>query len=781
MVTEEEIDLCISDLKASQTSEKQNLKLSLDLGMLPAGSPNLVVVEKIVRMGPPTVPAELPKDGKRAFPRSVLFSKCANGEKISRDWLAWSEIKESLFCFPCRLFGRASDTSQSRCSVLLSDEGWRKEYGWRKLYDKLPPHEQSLFHKRCYANWRELERRINKDSEIHFQLDAAIAKDVKYWRGLLETILKVVLFISERALAFRGDSDKIGDPHNGNFLGMLELVGNFDAPMREHLSKVQDSQENGTRLQAHYLSYTSQNEFVEVCSNRVIEKILEERKASRYFSILVDGTPDASHFDQTTFILRYVFDCESEYKIVERFLCFSRSTGKTGQDIADLIMEELEKYRIPIKDCRGQGYDNGANMAGIYKGAQAIIKAINPFALYSNCGAHSLNLCGVNAAECCSDVITFFGMVQKLYNFFSKSTQRWEILTSTVGCSLHMLSDTRWSARVESVEPFAKHLPLLTAALSTCEKTNLTSECKIELKAIKHYLSSFTCILMSTIWFKVLKAIDFRNKIIQARNATLDVEMDNIESLSNELKTLRNQWENILSEAKLVAKAMASNLPIELELPEKRLKKRKRFHDESEQDDSFEITPAVNESLQERNFRVNCFYALIDTVVVGLTERFQKVKSITDIFKCLWQYLEKDEHELSEASKLLIETYPDDITNDIIDELKFLKPIHQSNLGQEPLKPLHLLNRLRKLKLDSLFPTICIALRLFCTLPVTVAEAERSFSKLNIIKNNLRSTMGQSRLSGLATLSIENELARQLNFDDIINDFAAKKARKKHF
>lgn len=164
-----------------------------------------------------------------------------------------------------------------------------------------------------------------------------------------------------------------------------------------------------------------------------------------------------------------------------------------------------------------------------------------------------------------------------------------------------------------------------------------------------------------------------------------------------------------------------------------------------------------------------------------LTERFQKVKSITDIVKCLWQYLEKDEHELSEASKLLIETYPDDITNDIIDELKFLKSIHQSNLGQEPLKPLHLLNRLRKLKLDSLFPTICIALRLFCTLPVTVAEAERSFSKLNIIKNNLRSTMGQSRLSGLATLSIENELARQLNFDDIINDFTAKKARKKHF
>lgn len=96
-------------------------------------------------MGPPTVPVDLPRDGKKAFPRSVLFSKCANGEEIYRDWLAWSETKESLICFPCRLFGRTSEISKSRCSVLLSDEGWKKEYGWRKLYDKLPPHEQNFF------------------------------------------------------------------------------------------------------------------------------------------------------------------------------------------------------------------------------------------------------------------------------------------------------------------------------------------------------------------------------------------------------------------------------------------------------------------------------------------------------------------------------------------------------------------------------------------------------------------------------------------------------------
>ncbi|CAI6349703.1 unnamed protein product [Macrosiphum euphorbiae] len=64
------------------------------------------------------------------------------------------------------------------------------------------------------------------------------------------------------------------------------------------------------------------------------------------------------------------------------------------------------------------------------------------------------------------------------------------------------------------------------------------------------------------------------------------------------------------------------------------------------------------------------------------------------------------------------------------------------------------------------------------TIPLTSAGAERTFSKLKLIKTYLRSTMSQQRLSGLATIRIEKELSEQLNYEDIINDFASKKARK---
>ena len=61
---------------------------------------------------------------------------------------------------------------------------------------------------------------------------------------------------------------------------------------------------------------------------------------------------------------------------------------------------------------------------------------------------------------------------------------------------------------------------------------------------------------------------------------------------------------------------------------------------------------------------------------------------------------------------------------------------------------------------------------------MTVAEAERSFSKLKLIKSYLSSTMSQEHLSGLAVISINHAVAGQISYVDVIDDFASRKARK---
>ncbi|KAM0970378.1 hypothetical protein ACFX2A_018750 [Malus domestica] len=58
---------------------------------------------------------------------------------------------------------------------------------------------------------------------------------------------------------------------------------------------------------------------------------------------------------------------------------------------------------------------------------------------------------------------------------------------------------------------------------------------------------------------------------------------------------------------------------------------------------------------------------------------------------------------------------------------------------------------------------------------------ERSFSKLKLLKSYLRSTMLQERLNGLALISIESELLDKIDYEDLIDDFAAKNARRAIF
>ena len=138
------------------------------------------------------------------------------------------------------------------------------------------------------------------------------------WREVFRCILVIVLFLSERNLPFCGSTTKLGDPNNGLFLGSLELLSGHNQLLKSHLNEVKKHQENETQMQAHYLSWHSQNEFIEECAKIVLNAIVDEVKRALYYSIIVDGAPDTSHTEQITFILRYVhLNEENAWEICE--------------------------------------------------------------------------------------------------------------------------------------------------------------------------------------------------------------------------------------------------------------------------------------------------------------------------------------------------------------------------------------------------------------------------------------------------------------------------------
>ena len=89
--------------------------------------------------------------------------------------------------------------------------------------------------------------------------------------------------------------------------------------------------------------------------------------------------------------------------------------------------------------------------------------------------------------------------------------------------------------------------------------------------------------------------------------------------------------------------------------------------------------------------------------------------------------------------------------------------------------PIDILNYLNK---RPYFPVATIAYRILLTIPVTVASAERSFSKLKLLKSYLHTTMTQERLNGLATIARENDILEKINYEDMIEDFISRNTRR---
>ncbi|CAK9806101.1 hypothetical protein ANTPLA_LOCUS4768 [Anthophora plagiata] len=71
-----------------------------------------------------------------------------------------------------------------------------------------------------------------------------------------------------------------------------------------------------------------------------------------------------------------------------------------------------------------------------------------------------------------------------------------------------------------------------------------------------------------------------------------------------------------------------------------------------------------------------------------------------------------------------------------------------------------------------------VILTIFLTIPASNTSAERSFYVLKRIKNCLRNTLGQDKLSNLSMLSIDSDVTNCVDFNELINNFAAKEARK---
>ncbi|KAL4619977.1 hypothetical protein ACB092_06G120700 [Castanea dentata] len=287
------------------------------------------------------------------FSTTHYIRKLPNGEKHDRKWLVYSKDLDKVFCFCCKLFN-SKNTNQ------LANGGTKD---WKNISSILKNHETTNEHITNMNTWIDLELRLLKNKTIDRNVQEQIKKEKDHWKKVLLRIIAVVKNLGKNNLAFRGKNKKIYQENNGNFLSIIEMIAEFDPVMQEHVQHIQHG-----AIHNHCLGHNIQNEVIQLLANEIKSKIIKKIKEAKYFSIILDCTPDVSHQEQMTLILRCVDNSISPIKIDEHFVDFLKVDNTFGKGLFNEIINAMKNLELDINGVRGQGYDNWSKMKGKKQG-----------------------------------------------------------------------------------------------------------------------------------------------------------------------------------------------------------------------------------------------------------------------------------------------------------------------------------------------------------------------------------------------------------------------------
>ncbi|XP_037797211.1 uncharacterized protein LOC119592460 [Penaeus monodon] len=447
--------------------------------------------------------------------------------------------------------------------------------------------------------------------------------------------------------------------------------------------------------------------------------------------------------------------------------------GHGAQDMFNALMEFLKIHGLELENCRGQSYDNASAMSGKYNGLQAKVREEQSCI---PCTAHSLNLGGKNAVECCSSAIQFFDFLEKLFVFFTISTHRHQLLTEALNyddssLTLKHVTTTRWSCKADATKALKNDYQQIKDVLTKITDDTEEKGCiRCEADGLLRQINQLETGIYIIFWNDILQRTDATNKTLQHAKLDLNTAVASLASLKDYVASKRESFDTYEKQGKELS---GSADYVQTKTRNKRRNVRLSPLDYG-QSEEVELSPS-------EKYRTQSFLPVIDQFITSIDQRLQAYKDISSKFSFFNHLKELSSDDLQAAAEQLLKSYPDDLDKTLADELVQFVAFVNIFADEEPgnISTEHFLHRLIMDKgVQDTFPNIEIALRIYLVLMVSNCSGERSFSKLKLIENRLRTSMKQKRLVNLVIMSIESDILRELDFKDIIHDFATRKSRK---
>ncbi|XP_025192026.1 zinc finger MYM-type protein 1-like [Melanaphis sacchari] len=535
--------------------------------------------------------------------------------------------------------------------------------------------------------------------------------------------------------------------------------------------------------------------------------ILKQVNKSGQFAVIIDTTTDVSNQEQFTVILRYI----DEGKPQERLVALETAADSTGLGMFKMFCSITEKHNIKWKtQMIAQTYDCAASMQGKYSGLKTRIQVENPRAMFTWCFAHKLNLVIVDTCDCCINTKTFFGDVGALIEFMRARKRT----AACVECQkilnpkeqkrrIKRFSNTRWISHDRALVVIQEKYPALLKALENISKANDSDRDTTSMaKNLISVITSFQFVLVLVLMRKIFSISTEVSNYLQSKSIDFMQAIKMVNVAKNRLKMVRTDegCTEIINTAKEFA---TKNNLLQCDFKVIRARKKKIMPGELSRDevlcspadlfrcdvcfkvldaiitsidirfnDSQEILKDLSLLTSERMLSIktkkqlpdNAFQQLSNWININTTklqcEYLTFSNSLNDLFNDTNPtYTSKPVNKESEGTD-----QPPDISSEISDESE----IEEASTAN--MSCLDILGLLSRHNLIAAFPNLYLAYKALCIIPASSASAERSFSKVKIVKTRLRSSIGQNRLESLLILSSEKDI--EIDRDEAINIFA---------
>lgn len=283
-----------------------------------------------------------------------------------------------------------------------------------------------------------------------------------------------------------------------------------------------------------------------------------------------------------------------------------------------------------------------------------------------------------------------------------------------------------------------------------------------------HIMESFSFVFIMKMMLQILRITNELSFLLQRKDQNIVEAMSLVVDVKTRLSNLRSEgYEPLLEEAKAFCQKNDILIPnMEDSVP--------RFGRSRK--------GGKNNITQDHYFRVDIFYATIDSITTEFDHRFNEVS--TELLTCFACLDPRESFSKFDVNKLahLTEIYLDDFS---LDDRKAIKDqlatfiIHVRRL--EEFRVCHdlasLAIKMVELKRHIVFPLVYRLIELAMLLPVATASVERAFSSMKIIKTELRNKMSDGWLNDLMVVYIEREIFKGIDLESIKKAFQKKKDR----